>query len=111
MENFRIVRVVDFAKIPGARYRTDGDNSAEEFFEDVLKPIADQELLNGTRSILLDLDYTTGYASSFVSELAMRMYKDYHKVRKIRKRILIKSDEDPGQIENFWDGFKEEQKS
>ena len=28
----------DFSLYPGARYRTDGDNSGQQFYEDILKP-------------------------------------------------------------------------
>jgi sporulation protein YlmC with PRC-barrel domain len=100
-----LIRVVDFAKTPGARYRTDGDNSAQEFFEDVVKDIADKTFIDSEGKLFFDLDYTTGYASSFVSELAHLMKVSYGKVKKIKKRIIIKSDEDPGQIERFWNGF------
>jgi len=106
MENVKIVRVIDFAEIPGARYRTDGDNSAQEFFEDVLEVIADEVLLKNTETLLIDLDGTTGYPSSFVSELAERMWEKYSKAKKVKKRIVIKSDDDPGQITRFWNGFK-----
>jgi len=107
MENTRIVRVLDFAEIPGARYRTDGDNSAEEFFEDVVESIADEVLLESDLTLLIDLDGTTGYPSSFVSELAELMSKKYRKAKKVKKRIVIKSDDDPSQIKRFWDGFNE----
>lgn len=100
-----LIRVVDFAKTPGARYRTDGDNSAQEFFEDIVKGIADKVFADAKGKLFLDLDYTTGYASSFVSELAHLMVENYGKVKKVKKRITVKSDEDPGQIERFWNGF------
>ena len=108
MDEIKVIRVIDFAKIPGARYRSDGDNSAEEFFEDVVKPIADNVLIqNKNGQIIIDLDYTVGYASSFISELSRLMSIAYKKAPKIRKRLTIKSDEDPGLIESFWNGFKQ----
>lgn len=108
MPDQEIVRVVDFAEIPGARYRTDGDNSAEEFFEDVLKLTADEVLLKGTSTMLvIDLDGTRGYPSSFISELSKLMSMHYRKAKKIKKRLVVKSDEDPGLLEEFWDGFNQ----
>lgn len=108
MDNTRVIRVVDFAEIPGARHRTDGDKSAQEFFEDIVKPAADQELLQEKDGyLLIDLDYTVGYASSFISELAKLMSLNYKKASKVQKRLAIKSDEDPGLIESFWNGFKQ----
>lgn len=109
-KNATLIRVVDFAKTPGARYRTDGDNSAQEFFEDVVRLCADKVFADREGKIMFDLDYTTGYASSFISELAHLMKIRYGKTRKIKKRILIKSDEDPGQIERFWNGFSKNHK-
>lgn len=105
MNNVRIVRVLDFTEIPGARYKTDGDNSAEEFFEKNLKHVADDVLVKSKDKLVIDLDGTAGYPSSFVSELAKLMSQCYRKVKNSKNRILIKSDEDPGQIERFWNGF------
>lgn len=108
MDEIKVIRVIDFAEIPGARHRTDGDNSAQEFFEDVVKPIADKELLQDRNSqLLIDLDYTVGYASSFISELAKLMSVEYKKAPRVQKRLTIKSDEDPGLIESFWHGFRQ----
>jgi len=108
MDNLKVISVADFATIPGARYRTDGDNSAQEFFEDVVKEIADAQLLNSSSGgIMIDLDYTRGYPSSFISELSKSMSINYKKVKKIKKRLIIKSEENPGLIERFWDGFKQ----
>jgi hypothetical protein len=104
-KDMQIIKVVDFAKTPGARYRSDGDNSAQEFFEDVVKAIADSVFSTPRGMLHFDLDHTTGYASSFVSELAHLMVEHYGKIKKVKKRITIKSDEDPGQIERFWNGF------
>lgn len=107
MDELKVVRVIDFAEIPGARHREDGSNSAQEFFEDKVKPIADKQFLE-TKSgkLVIDLDYTVGYASSFISELSVLMYDAYKKISRIKKRITIKSDEDPGLIEDFWNDFK-----
>ena len=50
-----IIRVVDFAKMPGARSREDGDNSAQEFFEDVVVPVTDSIFRSkSNKKILID---------------------------------------------------------
>jgi len=103
-----VVRVSDFAEIPGARYIKDGDNSAEEFFLKVLKKIADQTLLESSfDNLLIDLDNTRGYPSSFISELSKLCSINYKKAKKVKQRLSIKSDEDPGLEERFWSGFKQ----
>ena len=108
MENDKVIRVVDFARIPGARHRSDGDNSAEQFFEEVVKPVADKILLQTKKDILtLDLDHTVGYSSSFISELSRLFSINYKKASGVKRRLLIKSEEDPGLIESFWNGFKQ----
>ena len=37
MSNVETIRVKDFTTLPGARYKEDGDGSAEEFFEKYVK--------------------------------------------------------------------------
>lgn len=100
------IRVVDFAKMPGARSREDGDNSAQEFFEDVLVPVADSIFKSSKNKILIDLDDTYGYASSFVSELARLIKLKYGFLKGTKKKLIIKSDQDPGQIDKFWNEYK-----
>lgn len=107
MKEDTVIRVVDFARIPGARHRTDGDNSAQQFFEENVKQTADNVFLESKKDELtIDLDYTVGYSSSFISELARLFSLSYKKAPRIKNRLHIKSDEDPGLIESFWDGFK-----
>lgn len=53
----------DFARHLGARYRTDGKNSGEEFREDVLEPAFAKNDL-----IVIDLDSIGGYSASFMEE-------------------------------------------
>lgn len=53
----------DFGRHPGGRYRTDGDASGEAFREDHLIPA-----LQSNDSIVIELDGTRGYGSSFLEE-------------------------------------------
>lgn len=101
------IRVVDFAKMPGARSREDGDNSAQEFFEDVVVPSTDAIFRSASKKkILIDLDDTYGYASSFVSELARLIKITYGSLKETKKRLIVKSDQDLGQVEKFWNEYK-----
>lgn len=104
-----VINVADFSKLPGSRYRKDGDYSADEFFEDyVEKPL--REITNNRHSkdhILLNLDGTLGYASSFVSQLAVRALGVCSNKRKLRKIMGIKSLEDPSQEEGFWNAVEQ----
>lgn len=52
-----------FSRFPAGRYKTDGPNSGERFRDDVLFP-----LLESGKKVLLQLDGTLGYGSSFLEE-------------------------------------------
>jgi hypothetical protein len=53
----------EFSRYPAGRYRTDGPWSGQKLQEDVLLP-----LLSERSPILIDLDGTAGYGSSFLEE-------------------------------------------
>jgi hypothetical protein len=53
----------DFSRYPAGRYKTDGPFSGEKFRDDVLVP-----LLKAGTKVLLHLDGTLGYGSSFLEE-------------------------------------------
>lgn len=92
------IRVSDFTTLPGARYKKDGDGSAEEFFDDYIK-----QHLNDNKPILIDFDDTWGYASSFLSELAVKISRQCKQDGlDVREKIKIKSDDEPGLTERFW---------
>jgi len=98
LSNMVIIRVSDFTTLPGARYKKDGDGSAEEFFDDYIK-----QHLNDNKPILIDFDDTWGYASSFLSELAVKISRQCSRNElDVRKKIEIKSDDEPGLAERFW---------
>lgn len=100
-----LVNVSDFTTFPGARYRNDGDGSAEEFFESFIKnSISDKR----NSRLIINLDNTAGYASSFVSELAIRICKEFGK-KFAKKNVTIISNEDPIQLSIFKDSIKKYQ--
>ena len=100
----RIITVLGFTDFPGARYRTDGDGSAQEFFEEFVKPVLD-ETSESDQEVLIDFDNTYGYASSFESELAVRIAKDYDSSY-IRTHLKLKSDDEPDLINRFWTEYE-----
>jgi hypothetical protein len=53
----------DFTEFPGGRYREDGTFSGEEFRNDILIPA-----LNANDRVVVVLDGTAGYPSSFLEE-------------------------------------------
>ncbi len=56
----------EFSDTLGARYKTDGPFSAEEFLENILLPKF-KEAISQNYKLLIDLDGVWGYPSSFVS--------------------------------------------
>lgn len=92
-----VIAVKDFTLTPGGRYVTDGKYSGEEFLNTLLKPAFENALKDGSE-ILVDLDGTEGYPTSFLEESfggLARLYPD----KQILNFISIKSDEEPIVIE------------
>ncbi|NMB81866.1 MAG: DUF4325 domain-containing protein [Ignavibacteria bacterium] len=94
-KNTFTLKVKDFTLYPGARYRSDGKFSGQEFYEDFLKEKFDQVWKISDKVLLLDLDGTYGYASSFISEVILRLVKDYKDIDKIKSKLKIKSEDEP----------------
>jgi hypothetical protein len=95
-ENKIIINIAkDFSTHAGARYRTDGDDSGQEFYEDILKPKFNRIYKDSDGYILLDFDGSFGYASSFISEVIIRLVRDYKDKEMIKNKLKFKSDDEP----------------
>lgn len=102
MSNNVIINISkDFTQFPGARYVTDGKFSGEEFYETILKPKVESVWNNQNATITIDFDGTYGFASSFISEIAIRLVNDFKDKKKIYKKIIFKSEEDPLLIDSL----------
>lgn len=87
----KIINVArDFAPTPGARYRSDGAYSGEQFREELLIPV----LRSSSGPVVIELDGTRGYATSFLEEafggLARKMQPT-----ECLDRLEFVSDDDP----------------
>jgi len=87
-----IVIATDFSEAPGARYRTDGPKSGQEFLEELLEPRF-IDAMKSERRLLIDFDGTWGYASSFISGAFGILSRKYGR-EKVTKYLTFKSDED-----------------
>jgi hypothetical protein len=83
----------DFSDAPGARYKSDGPKSGEEFFEILLDPKF-QEAVDKNTTLVINFDGTFGYATSFLSESFSLLKKKYGK-RRLLDTLQFISDEDP----------------
>jgi hypothetical protein len=67
MESLEIKIARDFSFSPGPRYIDEGKNSGEKFRKDILFPKF-TEAIETKRKIIVDLDGTDGYGTSFLEE-------------------------------------------
>jgi STAS-like domain of unknown function (DUF4325) len=74
----KIIRVAEYARSPGGRFKSDGPYSGEWFRDDILAPALIQATRNNDR-VEVELDGTSGYGSSFLEETFGGL---------IRKRLL-----------------------
>ncbi len=91
--NIEINIAQDFSETPGARYKTDGDFSGQEFFEIILEPKF-IEVQNTENTLLINLDNTDGYATSFLDEAFGGLARKYGR-ENILKKIDFISNEEP----------------
>lgn len=99
-----IVKVSDFTRIPGPRFRKSGQNSAQEFFEDYVRPKL-QSL--GARTLVIDFSGTWGYPSSFTSQLGIYIKEFLGGYKAVKKKIEIASNDNQEPVERFWNQLKE----
>jgi hypothetical protein len=92
MTTFTINIADDFSDAPGARYIKDGPASGELFYERLLKPKFESAVEENSK-LLVDLDGTFGYATSFISEAFGHLSRDFTS-EQVLKIIIIKSEED-----------------
>jgi hypothetical protein len=94
MKSSKIISIAeDFSSTPGARYRTDGKFSGEEFFEQILKENFQKAVDNGYELIVI-LDGTHGYATSFLDEAFGRLLACFS-LEQTNKYLKIISEEEP----------------
>lgn len=94
-----VIKVVDFTRFPGPRYRRLGEFSGEEYREDILVPA----IKRVGKSLVVDLDSTMGYGSSFLEEAFGGLIRDSGLEADIVSSIVknIISDEDPSLIDEI----------
>jgi hypothetical protein len=98
----------DFTDTPGARYPDDGEFSGEEFRVRLLEPLFLKAREQG-HNILVDLDNTDGYATSFLEEAFGGLARRYD-ISEVNTILQFKSDDEPGLIEEVKTYIREARK-
>lgn len=89
----------DFSPTPGARYYKDGPFSGEEFYNKLLADKFKEAIESKTR-LIIDLDGTEGYATSFLDEAFRRLSLAFNP-SEVWENIEIISLEEPDWIEEI----------
>jgi STAS-like domain of unknown function (DUF4325) len=92
-----------YTRFPGPRYARQGPHSGETLRKKLGK------MLRGNNSIIvIDLDDTNGYGSSFLDEAFGGLVRSEElNPSDLRRRLSFKSDTDPSYIEEIWQSIGE----
>lgn len=82
----------DFSTTPGPRYIKEGDFSAEEFRKTIFDAKF-KEALSENKKLIIDLDGTLGYGTSFLEELFGGLTREYGQ-ENVNKTLKIISKEE-----------------
>ena len=88
----RTIKISDFSKTPGSRYKDEGDFSGQEFREEVLEPIF-SEIINSNDILIVNLDGTIGYGTSWLEEVFGGLARKYGNKLVLNKIKLITNEE------------------
>lgn len=103
------VIATDFSSTPGPRFRDEGDFSGEELREDHLRPLV-QKSIESKNKVLVDLDGTHGYLTSFLEEAFGGLIRvDKFDLDDLKKVFEFKSNEEPYLIEDIFNYLEEAQ--
>lgn len=94
MESIEIKIARDFSFSPGPRYIDEGKNSGEKFRKEILAT-AFQKAIEENKKVIVDLDGTDGYGTSFLEEsFGGLIREDGISYEEIMKRLEIISNEE-----------------
>ncbi|OGZ84651.1 MAG: DUF4325 domain-containing protein [Candidatus Staskawiczbacteria bacterium RIFOXYD1_FULL_39_28] len=100
MEYIKILIAKDFSKTPGPRYKKEGSFSAELFLEQILEKKFTDILEKKDKKIIIDLDGTLGYGTSFLEETFGGLARKYG-ADKVSEKIEVASKEEPWLLEDI----------
>jgi hypothetical protein len=83
----------DFSETPGPRSKDEGDYSGEVFLQDLLRPRFLEAAASGEK-LLIDLDGTEGYATSFLEAAFGGLAREYDPER-VMATLTFKCEDEP----------------
>lgn len=91
MDSIQTINVAtQFSKYPGGRFYTDGEFSGERFRDEILLPA-----LQGSETVIVQLDGTLGYGSSFLEEAFGGLVRKYgFSVDQLSKQLSLETKND-----------------
>ena len=95
----KITIAKEFSDTPGPRSKNEGDCSGEEFLEKLLLP-AYKQAVSEDGTLLIDLDGTEGYATSFLESAFGGLARTFVP-EEVLSRITFKSDDEPYLVEEI----------
>lgn len=97
------VKLLDFTKIPGGRFRIHGKGSAEAFYEEHLLDI----LNTNPDKLIIDFTGTWGAGPSFISQLTIYLQGFYGNKSVVKQRVTPVATGNPQVINDFWEKLEE----
>jgi hypothetical protein len=94
-DKYIVERVQDWSKETGAAMKTQSPYSEEQYFTDIIFYRAHIAIIQ-KKILILDLDNTYGYGSSFIYKLFSEIFWHFPELK-----IAIKTDEEPDLFEKF----------
>jgi hypothetical protein len=89
----KITIAKEFSETPGPRSKEEGDFSGEEFLERILRPAYERAVAED-ETLLIDLDGTEGYATSFLESTFGGLARVFP-AEEILSRMIFKCDDEP----------------
>lgn len=86
MNEVLISIATDFSKTPAGRFSTDGPSSGEAFRKRLLEPS-----LRKNARIVVDLNNTLGFGSSFLEEAFGGLVRDGFSARELHEKLEVKT--------------------
>lgn len=87
------LNVIDFTEYPGPRYDEQGPESGERFYVEKLNPFF-VKCYKGNKDLVVNLDGTAGFASSFLDEAFGQLTYDFGEAL-LKERLHIVSTDEP----------------